>query len=86
MKRLLPFALFITALLAAPALRAAEPDYPVSEDSKVHDNVPKGEKIEFEFASSKIFPGTTRKVTVYVPKQYDGNKPACVYVNQDGVQ
>jgi enterochelin esterase-like enzyme len=25
-------------------------------------------------------------VTVYVPKQYDGTKPACVYVNQDGVQ
>ena len=30
--------------------------------------------------------GTTREVTIYVPKQYDGTKPACVYVNQDGVQ
>jgi sugar lactone lactonase YvrE/enterochelin esterase-like enzyme len=25
-------------------------------------------------------------VIVYVPKQYDGTKPACVYVNQDGLQ
>src|SRR5581483_319240 len=29
---------------------------------------------------------TTREYTVYVPKQYDGKTPACVYVNQDGVQ
>ncbi len=86
MKRLLPLALSAAMLLAAPALRAAEPDYPVSEDSKAHDNVPKGELIEFEFAQSKVFPGTTREVTIYVPKQYDGTKPACVYVNQDGVQ
>ncbi|MEP6670539.1 MAG: SMP-30/gluconolactonase/LRE family protein [Chthoniobacter sp.] len=86
MKRLLPFALSIATLLATPTLRAAEPDYPVSEDSKVHDNVPKGELIKFDFAQSKIFPGTTREVTIYVPKQYDGTKPACVYVNQDGVQ
>ncbi|MDR3401524.1 MAG: SMP-30/gluconolactonase/LRE family protein [Chthoniobacter sp.] len=86
MKRLLPFALSFAALLAAPVLPAAEPDYPVSEDSKPHDNVPKGELIKFDFAQSKIFPGTTREVTIYVPKQYDGTKPACVYVNQDGVQ
>ncbi len=48
--------------------------------------MPKGELIKFEFAGSKIFPGTTREVTVYVPRQYDGTKAACVYVNQDGVQ
>jgi sugar lactone lactonase YvrE/enterochelin esterase-like enzyme len=83
MKYLLPCALSIVAVIA---VRAAEPDYPVSEDSKVHDNVPKGELIKFDFAQSKIFPGTTREVTIYVPKQYDGSKPACVYVNQDGVQ
>ena len=35
---------------------------------------------------SKVFPGTTRKYSVYVPKQYDGTKPACVYVSQDGIQ
>ena len=65
---------------------AAEPDYPLSEDSQPHANVPKGDLIKFDFAESKIFPGTTRQVTVYVPKQYDPAKPACVYVNQDGIQ
>jgi gluconolactonase len=23
---------------------------------------------------------------VYIPAQYDGTKPACVYINQDGIQ
>ena len=69
----------------APCLRAVD-DYVPGPDSKVQPGVPKGELIKFEFAGSKIFPGTTREVTIYVPEQYDGSKPACVYVNQDGVQ
>ena len=48
--------------------------------------VPKGELLKFTFDASKVFPGTTRDVTVYVPAQYDGKTPACVHVNQDGVQ
>ena len=47
---------------------------------------PKGEIAKYVFDQSKIFPGTTREYWVYVPKQYDPEKPACVYVNQDGVQ
>jgi gluconolactonase len=47
---------------------------------------PKGEVLKFTFQNSKIFPGTTRECSVYVPKQYDPAKPACVHVNQDGVQ
>jgi len=49
-------------------------------------DIPKGEQSRHTFASSKIFPGTTREFTVYVPKQYDPARPACVHVNQDGVQ
>ena len=45
-----------------------------------------GDVIHFKFESSKIFPGTNRDVWVYVPKQHDGKTPACVHVNQDGVQ
>lgn len=48
--------------------------------------VPKGDVTQFTFDKSKVFPGTTRSVSVYVPKQYDPSKPACVHVNQDGVQ
>ena len=76
---------FLSACLPALLLRAAD-DYPPGPDSKVQPGVPQGELIKFEFASSKIFPGTTREVTIYVPRQYDATKPACVYVNQDGVQ
>ena len=50
------------------------------------DDIPKGETKSYTFSASKVFPGTTRNVTIYVPKQYDGKTPACVYVNQDGVQ
>ena len=34
---------------------------------------------------SKIYPGTERDYWVYVPKQYDAAKPACVMVVQDGL-
>jgi sugar lactone lactonase YvrE/outer membrane protein assembly factor BamB/enterochelin esterase-like enzyme len=48
--------------------------------------IPTGEVLAFEFAASKIFPGTVREVHVSVPAQYDGRTPACVHVNQDGIQ
>jgi sugar lactone lactonase YvrE/enterochelin esterase-like enzyme len=38
----------------------------------------------FTFNTSRIFPGTVREVTVFIPAQYDGSKPACVYVKTDG--
>jgi gluconolactonase len=47
---------------------------------------PKGDVSKYSFAASKIFPGTVRDYWVYVPKQYDPAKPACLYVCQDGVQ
>lgn len=49
-------------------------------------DVPKGTVTKYTFSDSKIFPGTVRDYWVYVPKQYDGSTPACVYVNQDGMQ
>lgn len=39
---------------------------------------------EFRFTQSKVFPGTVRDVTVFIPAQYDASKPACVYVKTDG--
>ena len=50
------------------------------------EDSPKGEIIKYTFDQSKIFPGTTRDVSVYIPAQYDPARPACVYVNQDGIQ
>ena len=49
-------------------------------------DVPAGEVTKHRFEQSQIFPGTVREYWVYIPKQYDPAKPACVHVNQDGVQ
>lgn len=43
-----------------------------------------GEVIKFKINDSKIYPGTTRTVTLYVPQQYDGNKPACLWLSVSG--
>src|SRR5262245_60621933 len=59
----------------SPVLPAAKAETP-----------PKGEVTTHTFEQSKIFPGTTREYSIYVPKQYDPAKPACVFVDQDGVQ
>ena len=75
----------VISLFQAIPLRAAD-DYQPGPDSMVQTNVPQGEVLEFSFASLKIFPGTTRAVKVYVPKQYDPAKPACLFVNQDGIR
>lgn len=69
-------ALLFPAVFAAAVGFAQEPKQPNAP--------PKGETFGFTFEKSKVFPGTTRSVTVYVPKQYDGKTPACVYVGQDG--
>src|SRR6187200_223895 len=61
-------------------------NYPVDSASVEHAGIPKGEILKFVFDSSKIFPGTWREYWVYVPAQYNASTPACVYVNQDGIQ
>lgn len=48
------------------------------------ESILKGELKSTVFSSSRIFPGTHRQVHVFVPAQYDGAKPACVYVKTDG--
>lgn len=66
--------------------QVTDENYPVDSASVEHAGVPKGEIMKFTFSSSKIFPGTFREYWVYVPAQYRSGKPACVYVNQDGIQ
>ena len=47
--------------------------------------IPHGKIVSFSFSESKIFPGTQRLVTVYIPALIDPIIPACVYVQQDGL-
>ncbi len=90
MKKLLPLLSLVTLLLFAFTTFAqnSQPfeSYPLSPDSLAQPGVPKGEVLKFTFEHSKIFPGTWREYWVYIPAQYTPDKPACVYVNQDGVQ
>jgi len=59
--------------------------YVPGPDSKPQPGVPQGATFEFTLEHSKIFPGTTRKITVYVPAEYTADKPACVYVGLDAL-
>lgn len=61
-------------------------NYPTDPASIEQKGVPKGEIIKFNFENSKIYPGTWREVSVYIPAQYKPEKPACVYINQDRIQ
>ena len=78
--------LLILPCLLAVAAAAQAPRYPVGPDSRPQEGVPKGEVLHFTFNHSRIFPGAFRDYWVYVPAQYRPDQPACLYVNQDGVQ
>lgn len=58
--------------------------YKHGPDSMPIDSVPHGEVTQHVWLESKIFPGTQRRYSVYVPAQYDQSKPAALMVFQDG--
>jgi enterochelin esterase-like enzyme len=79
--------LSFTLSVSAADKKAPSPDdqYVPGPDSLVQPGVPKGEVTKYSWNDSKVFPGTVRDYWVYVPKQYDASKPACVFVCQDGL-
>jgi gluconolactonase len=87
MKKLLFFLILLgqSALTALTAQTIAE-TYPEDSASIEQMGVPKGEILKLTFENSKIFPGTWRQYSVYIPAQYRPETPACVYINQDGIQ
>ena len=79
--------LFLLILSQTPVFgQAPVVKYDVDSASIEQASVPRGEVLKFTFENSKIFPGTWREYWVYVPAQYRPQQPACVYVNQDGIQ
>jgi gluconolactonase len=79
--------LLVWTLSPVPGFAQAPAEkYPVDSASTEQPGVPKGELLKFTFSSSHIFPGTWREYWVYIPAQYRPETPACVYVNQDGIQ
>jgi gluconolactonase len=61
-------------------------NYQPGPDSKPQPGVPKAEIVKLTFDKSKIFPDTVRDYWIYVPAQYKPDKPACVFVMQDGIR
>lgn len=76
---------FLSGLLFVLASYASAGDdiYKLGDDSMRHDGVPRGTVTEHVWKSN-VFPGTIRRYWVYVPAQYDAEKPASVMVFQDG--
>ncbi len=79
----IPCLSFLLGCVAVAAVAAAE--YPLGPDSQPQPGVPKGTVLKFTLDHSKIFPGTVHTYWVYVPAEYTPDRPACVYVGQDGI-
>jgi len=72
----------VMLVLSASAF-AAEP-YTLGPDSTTQPSAPQGEVTKYTWKSEKVFPDTEREYWIYVPRQYDASKPACLMVFQDG--
>lgn len=77
--------IILLALLSACSVtnRAADNHQP-GPDARRKPGVPKGRIEAFKWVSKKTYPGTERDCWLYVPAQYNGKKPACLMVFQDG--
>ena len=71
----------LSIVFFAVSISAAEPDDP---DRVVHADVPHGKITAGEFSDSRLFPGTKRQFSVYVPAQYHEDRPANLMVFMDG--
>lgn len=79
--------LLLASAILAPAfsaLSAAEGLNPNHPDRNIQPGVPQGKVVGGVFAESQIFPGTKRDYSVYVPAQYNPEKPAALMVFMDG--
>ena len=60
--------------------------YTAPPESFRKEGIPEGALHPHRWKDSKVFPNTDREFLVYVPKQYDGSKPASLLVFQDGLR
>ena len=75
---------FVSSLILALLLMAA-PAVADSPDRQQQPGVPAGKVTTGVFADSKVYPGTKRDYAVYVPAQYQADKPASLMVFMDGM-
>lgn len=75
----------VFAQQTSPKLSIPEmPEPALGADSMEKQGTPKGKVTDFVFSDSKVFPGTKRRIHLYVPAQYDAKKETAVMVFQDG--
>lgn len=76
---------FLTFAFALVAFSLhAQDKLPDNPDRQVQSGVPQGKVTTGVFSDSKIFPGTVRDYSVYVPAQYSKDQPASLMVFMDG--
>ncbi|PID70811.1 MAG: hypothetical protein CR985_02625 [Flavobacteriales bacterium] len=85
MKKFTLITLITLASYLSTAQNIANAAYPYDRATQVQKDVTPGEIIKKEFTKSKIYPGTSRKYSIYVPASYSPEKPACLYVCMDGI-
>ena len=79
---LLTAAVFGVSVWAQQAYNVRAPFDPATVKMEEHL---RGEVLRFTINDSKIYPGTEREILVYVPRQYESNKPACLLLCMDGI-
>lgn len=77
----------LASLLFSLTAFTAEPEFPLTEDSKPQPSVPKGTLIKDSYIAKEasLFPGTQREYQIYLPAGFDKTKPAAFMVFQDGL-
>jgi predicted alpha/beta superfamily hydrolase len=77
--------LTIVCAFALPCSAAPTDDlYLLGPDSEPHEGTPQGKVIGPLTLASQVFTNTTRHYWIYVPAQYDPQKPASLMIFQDG--
>jgi enterochelin esterase family protein len=70
-----------------PAIRnvaSFDNQYVLGVDSQPKAGVPEGKVAEFTLKRSRVFPGFEHKWWLYIPAQYNGERPLALMVFQDG--
>ena len=76
--------IILTASLVLAPIHVAQQVKGDDLDRQVQPGVPQGKVTTGVFSESRLFPGTRREYSVYVPAQYDENQPANLMVFMDG--
>jgi enterochelin esterase-like enzyme len=73
--------------LLTPLIAFAEPEFPLTADSKPQPGVPAGTMVKDAYVAveQSVFPGTEREYQIYLPHGFDKTKPVPFMVFQDGV-